>query len=125
MFKLLLSALGSFLTGPLTTVSNDLKEAYQSKLAAENDKERLAAEERIALLEARKSVILAAQDDPWERFVRIFYAIPMIAFVWKVVLWDKLLGLGVTDDFSDNFWNVFYIILGGYFLDVTIRRFKK
>lgn len=121
MWKILLS----FLTGPLTEISNDLKEAYQSKLAAQNDAEKIAADERINLLEARKTVILAAQSDPFERFVRIGFALPFIVYINKVVLWDKVLGWGVTDGLSNNFTYIMMTILGGYFLETTVKRFKK
>lgn len=114
-----------FFTGPLTQISNDLKEAYQSKLAATNDKESIAADERINQLEARKAIILAAQSDPVERWVRILFALPCIVYVNKLVIWDKVLELGVTDDLSVNLWNYFYIILGGYFLDTIVKRFKR
>lgn len=117
MLKLLLG----FLSGPISDISNDLKQAYQSKLAAANDAERIAADERINLLEDRKSVILAAQSDPVERLVRVGYAIPCLTYLWKLLLWDKVLSLGATDGLSPELWHVFMIILGGYFLDVTIR----
>ena len=121
MWKLLL---GLF-TGPLTEISNDIKEAYQSKLNAANDAERIAVEERITLLEARKSTILAAQSDPVERWVRIGFAVPFILYVNKVVLWDKVLGWGATDGLSDNFTWIMMTILGGYFLETTVKRIRK
>lgn len=120
MLKIILS----FLSGPLTTVSNDLRKAYEAKLTAQNDSERVAAEERINLLEARKTVILSAQSDPFERFVRIAFATPFVLYLWKLLLWDKVLEWGTTDDLSQNLWNIFFIILGGYFVDAIIKRFK-
>ena len=117
MWKLLIS----LVTGPLTEISNDLKEAYQSKLRAANDKERIAADERINLLEARKTVILAAQSDPFERFVRIGFAVPFIIYTWKLILWDKVLAWGVTDPLSSNLDQLFWIVVGGYFVDFTVR----
>jgi hypothetical protein len=114
----------SFLSGPISDISNDLKEAYQSKLNAQNDSERIAAEERINLLEARKNIILAAQSDPWERFIRIGFAIPCVLYFNKLILWDKFFGFGATDDLSQNLWNIFFIVLGGYFVDTIVRRFK-
>lgn len=117
MWKVLLS----LVTGPLSSISSDLKEAYQSKLAAANAAERIAADERINILEARKSSILAAQSDPIERWVRIGFAFPCLIYVNKILIWDKVLGLGVTDKLSPEFWNVFWVVLGGYFIDVTIR----
>lgn len=121
----LLKALLGFLSGPLSSISNDLKEAYQSKLAATNDKERIAADERINLLEARKSIILAAQSDPFERWIRILFALPFAIYIWKLVVYDKVLLWGITDNLSTDLWNMFYIILGGYFLETTVRTFRK
>lgn len=121
MWKILLS----LISGPLSSISNDLKQAYQAKLDAANDAERLAADERINLLEARKSIILAAQSDPVERWVRIGFSVPFVLYVNKVVIWDKVLGWGVTDGLSDNFTNIMMMILGGYFLQTAIQRFKN
>lgn len=121
---LLKLVLGLF-SGPLSDISNDLKEAYQSKLAATNDKERIAADERINNLEARKAIILAAQSDPFERWVRILFALPFTIYIWKLVVYDKVLEWGATDNLSADLWVVFYIILGGYFVETTVRTFKK
>ena len=121
MWKVLLS----FLSGPLSKISGDLKEAYKAKLEAQNDKEKLLADERIAVLEARKTSILAAQSNPVERFVRPLFALPFIVYTWKLVIWDKVLEWGVTDALSDNLNYVFLLILGGYFLDATAKRFVK
>lgn len=121
MWSAIVSLLGGLVTGPLKSISNDLKEAYQSKLAAANDAERIAADERINLLEARKSVILAAQSDPLERLVRIGFALPYVAYTWKLILWDKILALGVTDGLSPDLTQLMWIVVGGYFVDTTIK----
>lgn len=121
MWSAIAKLLGGFLTGPITSISNDLKEAYQSKLAAANDAERIAADERINLLEARKSVILAAQSDPLERLVRIGFALPFVAYTWKLVIWDKIFALGTTDGLSADLTQLMWIVVGGYFVDVTVR----
>lgn len=114
------------LSGPLSSISNDLKEAYQSKLAAQNDAERIMADERIALLESRKTTILAAQSDPVERWVRVGLAFPFVVYINKLVLWDKVLGLGVTDSLSPELSQILMIVLGGYFIDTIAKRvFRK
>ena len=111
----------SLLTSSLGSVTKELKEAYQSKLNAQNDKERIAADERIAILEARKSTILAAQPDPWERFIRILLALPVVVYINKLFIWDKVLGLGSTDGLSNDLTQFMWIVVGGYFIDTTIR----
>lgn len=120
----MLKVLLGLLSGPLSQISSDLKEAYQAKLAAQNDQERIAADERINTLEARKSVILAAQSDPLERLVRIGFAFPFVAYTWKLVLWDKVLAYwthGATDALSSDLTQLMWIVVGGYFVDVTVR----
>ena len=112
--------LGLF-SGPISEISNDLREAYQSKLKAENDKEKVAADERINLLEARKSIILAAQSNPGERIVRILFAVPFVIYVNKLVVYDKVLGWGSTDPLSSDLTQLLWIVIGGYFIDYTVR----
>lgn len=124
MLKLLLG----LISGPLSSISNDLKEAYQSRLAAQNDSEKVAADERINLLEARKSVILAAQSDPVERFVRVGFALIFLIYEFKCVVWDKVFAYlthGTTDPLSTDLTQLMWIVVGGYFVDTIARRFKK
>lgn len=121
----MLKLLFSFLSGPLTQISNDLKEAYQAKLNAQNDQERIAADERINTLEARKSIILAAQSDPLERLVRIGFALPFVIYNAKLLIWDKVLGFGITDGLSPELTQLMWIVVGGYFLDTTVKRIFK
>lgn len=121
MLKLLLG----LISGPLSKISNDLKEAYQAKLAAKNDSERIAADERINILEARKSIILAAQSDPVERWVRVGFAFPVVIYNAKLFLWDKVLGWGVTDGLSAELTQLSWIVISGYFIDSTIRGTAK
>ncbi len=121
----MLKLLGALLSGPISTISNDLKEAYQSKLNASNDAQRIAADERIALLEARKTTILAAQSSPVERYVRIGFALPFVLYVNKLIIWDKLLEYGATDALSADLTQLMYLVFGGYFLDSSVRQITK
>ena len=115
------TVLGFFLNGPLSQISKDLKEAFQSKTDATTERERIAADERINLLEARKSTILAAQSDPVERWVRITIAFPFIFYINKLIIWDKVLGWGTTDALSSDLTQLFWVVIGGYFLDSSIK----
>lgn len=121
LFKFLLS----LLSGPLRGVTNDLKEAYQSKLAAANDKERIAADERINLLEARKSIILASQSSPLERFIRFGFGLIFLMYTAKLVVWDKMLSWGVTDALGSELNYIQMVVLSGFFIDATVRTWKR
>lgn len=117
----MLSLILGFLSGPLSQISNDLTKAYQAKLSAQNDQERLVLDGQIAVLEARKSTILAAQSSPVERWIRFGFAFPFVVYINKLVLWDKVLHLGATDALSSDLNQLLWIVVGGYFVDTTIR----
>ena len=54
----------------------------------------------IAEIEARKSanaIIIAEQGRWYTAIIRPLLALPVIIYLWKVIVWDKVLGLGSTD----------------------------
>jgi hypothetical protein len=100
----MLKWLASFLTGPII---NGAIEAYKARLAATNTQDRiaadLAAKELEAEVEARKmakAVVIAEQGRWYTAAIRPLLALPVIIFLWKVIVWDKVLGLGSTDEIT-------------------------
>jgi hypothetical protein len=90
-----------FLTAPII---GGFIEAYKAKLSADNTQDRtaadLAAKAIAAEIEARKSanaVIIAEQGRWYTAMIRPLLALPVIIYLWKVIVWDKVLGLGTTD----------------------------
>ena len=97
----MLQWLASFLTAPII---NGFIEAYKAKLEAENSQDRtaadLAAKAIAAEIDARKSadaLIIAEQGRWYTAIIRPLLALPVIIYLWKVIVWDKVLGLGATD----------------------------
>ena len=93
--------LASFLTAPII---NGFLDAYKAKLDSQNTQGAQAAEvARAALLaevDARKSanaIIIAEQGRWYTAMVRPLLALPVIIYLWKVIVWDKVLGWGTTD----------------------------
>ena len=93
--------LASLLGGP---VVNSLINAYKAKLAAENTQDRiaadLAAKEIEAEIEARRqasAIVIAEQGRWYTAIIRPLLAFPIIIYFWKVIVFDKVLGLGSTD----------------------------
>lgn len=111
-------ALLRFLT-PLNGVLGDLKDAYIAKQAAKNDRERIHAEQRIARLEARKQVLL--RSSPTSSIVQAAWAAPFIIYNAKIIVWDKVLGWGVTDPLGPFETNIGYMVVGFYFLSISGR----
>ena len=111
--------------GGLNSILGKIESAYEAKLAAQNDSERIAAEQRIAMLEAQRDSVLAAQANRAGQFVRAAWAAPFIIYNAKLILWDKVLGLGATDPLSPQLVQIQMVVLGGYFLFTTARVFRK
>src|SRR3954466_10527974 len=93
--------LASFLTAPII---NGFLDAYKAKLDSQNTHGAQAVEvARAALLaevDARKSanaIIIAEQGRWYTAVIRPLLALPVIIYLWKVIVWDKVLGLGTTD----------------------------
>jgi len=93
--------LASLIGGPVIT---GLINAYKAKLDAANIQDRiaadLAAKEIEAEIEARKqasAIIIVEQGRWYTAIIRPLLALPIIIYLWKVIVWDKVLGLGSTD----------------------------
>jgi hypothetical protein len=97
----MLAWLAQFLTAPIV---NGFIAAYKAKLDAQNSRDAKAAElaEKtiLAEIEARKSadaIIIAEQGRWYTAIIRPLLAAPVIVYLWKVIVWDEVLGLGSTD----------------------------
>lgn len=121
----LLSLLSSLISGPLKSISNDIKELQIAKLQAQNDSEKLAYDERINILEARKNIIQSSQSDLLWRIGRALLALPFVIYINKLIIWDKVLEWGATDPLSSDLTYIMMMIVGSYFLDSGIRLLKR
>src|SRR5262245_29482258 len=101
MWATALAWLGNLLGGPFAKAAVD---AYRAKLQATNTAEKtaadlaareLAVEQRERELDA--GLLAAEQGNAFTRWVRPAWAAPFVIYTWKVVVWDKVLGLGATD----------------------------
>lgn len=120
----------SFITGPIfNKVLGAVTDGYKAKLAAGNTTEKIAADLAARQVELDKreaelnaSVVIAEQGHWITRMIRPLFALPFIFFTWKVVVWDKLLGWGVTDPLDPKMWGVFMLVVGAYFGGRTVER---
>lgn len=112
--------LGSVLSwlagGGIAAIGKQLNRAYQAKLDAKNDAERIEAEKQIAQLSARQQVLIAEQGSWMTRWIRPAFAFPFVIYNFKIVVWDKVLSLGKTDPLPPEFWQLQMIVFGAYFL---------
>jgi hypothetical protein len=125
MWQLILGFVG----GP---VINGLIAAYRERLAATNTQDHMALDllqaeinaEIAARAEANK-LIIAEQGHWYTAMIRPLFALPFIIFGLKVVVWDKVFGLGVTDALDPHMWSVFNTIIISYFGATAIERVTR
>lgn len=114
--------------GGIKAIGGELRAAYEAKLKAQTDQEKLAAEETIARLEAQQSILIAEQGRWLTAWVRPMIAAPFVIYIWKLVVYDKILGWGATDDLSPQLWQMMTVVVGAYFLTrpiETVLRSKR
>jgi len=133
MLSAFLGWLGNLLGGPFARAAVD---AYRAKLAAENTSEKIAADlaARELAVEQRErelanAMVLAEQGRWYTAVPRPLFAIAFIIYVWKVVVWDKVLGLGTTDALTGDVSQWATIVLTAYFggrsLEKIVRALMK
>lgn len=112
-------------------ITNAISNERIAKINAGTDGERIAADERIKALEQRRAVLIAeAGVSRANIIVRSIFAVPIIVVLWKLLVWDKVIGslvgcssaargtcgIFTTDPFDDNQWKIIMIVIGFYFL---------
>lgn len=120
----MLTAILSFLTGGgLRAIMAEIRQIEQQRLVAANDETRLELDAKIAALRTHADEIKAARNNRLIRLVQAAFALPFLVYVYKLVIWDKVLGLGTTDGLSPELWQTYWIVLGGFFvLEWRIKR---
>ncbi|HUL88426.1 MAG TPA: hypothetical protein VLU23_09605 [Pseudolabrys sp.] len=119
MLSTLLGWLGSLLGGPFAKAALD---AYRAKLTAENTSEKIAADlaaRELSLEQHERELateILVAEQGRWYTALpRPLFAFAFVIYVWKAVVWDKVLGLGTTAPLSGDVAQWAMIVLAAYF----------
>lgn len=113
----------SWLTGGgLKAIGEQLNRAHEARLKAKNNTQRIEAEKQIAQLTARQQILLAEQGNRMTRWIRPAIALPIVIYLWKLIIWDKVFGWGATDDLSPELWKLFWIVIGAYFLTRPLEK---
>lgn len=114
-----------FVGGGASGLATELRLARKDVLDAKNDRERLKAEERMYRVEARVAAQTSGAGTWSAKSVRAAFAAPYILYNGKLIIWDKMLGLGTTDPLSFYLEGVGWTIIGFYFLDNTLRQIRR
>lgn len=94
-------------------VASSLAKAYADRNNAQTEQARIAANVQIARLEERQANrALGGRITAW---VQAVWAAPFIIYTWKLIVWDKVLGMGATDELSLQLLEMQTLIVGLYF----------
>lgn len=116
----------SLVLGALPTVISQIAKAKVDLANAETEQEKIAANERIKALEARRDVLLKETDTPWNNIARFLFVAPVAAYWSWTIVWDKLVCSNCsTDPLAAWQMNIIYVILGYYFLTDLTKLWKR
>ena len=129
MFAIVLGWLGNLLGGPFAKAAVD---AYRAKLTAENSSEKIAADlaaKELAVEQRERElatqVVIAEQGRWYTALPRPLFAFAFVIYVWKVVVWDKVLDLGSTSALSGDVSQWAMIVLTAYFGGRSIEKVAR
>ena len=122
MLKMILNFFGGGIAGE---VRGYLTDKLKLRLNAENDEHRLDTEKDIAILNAQMEIIKEEQHSKLTSWIRPAIAAPFVLYLWKIVVWDKMLGLGSTPDLSTEQHAIMGVVIGAYFLTRPFEKRRK
>lgn len=126
MFTWIFANLLPLLSGGL--VKNVL-DHLDKKADSETERERIRTQATIEEIKAAvevqnqgKELLIAEQGRWYTAAVRPLMVAPFVIFLWKVIVWDKVLGWGTTDALSESLWLFMTTIAGTYFVGRTAEK---
>lgn len=116
----MLGTILSWLTGG---VADRLLEAYQAKLNATNDSERIAAEQRIASLQAQRDLAVTEAGYFWSatRLGRLLFVLPLGLWYAAGIFDSIFLFDWNVAALPPQFWSIAEIIIPALFLSETVQ----
>jgi len=112
----LIPGLFTTVNGITTAISNERLKLIQAK----TDQEKIASQERISSLQAKRDVLIAESGrSNINAIIRGSIGGSVAFLLGKIYVWDKALGEwtgGRTDALDTNLWNVIMATIGFYFM---------
>ena len=116
--------LGFFTGGGASGIAAEIRGARADQLNAENDEDRIAADERMAKVAMMVEAQTRGSGSWMPKAIRGCFGMIVPVYFGKLLIWDKVLGWGATDPlngFAD--WSA-RMVMAFYFLDATVHKLK-
>lgn len=121
------AALLPLFLGSIPSVIKSIADARLQLANAETEKQKIEAEENIKALEARRDVLLKESNGLWNNVARFLFVAPVAMYWFWTIVWDKILCRTScsTDPLADWQMNIFWTILGFYFVTDLAKLWKR
>lgn len=110
---------------PIARITDKIVDLRAKRLNAETEQKKIQADEDVAVLQARRDVLISESGSKINALIRIAFAFPCAVYINKLIIWDKVLGWGSTDNLSDNLWWIVMVVIGFYFVERITRIAKR
>lgn len=126
MFSILgiIGTLGGLLPTALS-LTQQIVDWQAKKINAVTEHERIEADEHVKMLQAKRDVLIAEGNSPWNSLARAWLMLPPSVYIAKIFVWDKVLGKGDTDPLTTELWWLVMLVYGFYFVADISRMLKR
>ena len=114
-----LTWLGSFLSGPIISA---LAKGWADHESAVNTGAQIEATKAVQLAQvqaqidaASKQLLIAEQGHWYTAIVRPLFAAPFVIYLWKVIVWDRVVFHTFTYDLTDAQTQLMMVVVVSYF----------
>ena len=113
------------LIDPISKITNKIIDLRIQQANAQTEQAKIAADEEVSKLQAQRDVLVAESGSKINALVRIAFALPCALYINKLIIYDKMLGWGSTDDLSTNLWWLLMTVVGFYFVQSIASIIKR
>ena len=113
------------LIDPISKITNKIIDLRIQQANAQTEQAKIAADEEVSKLQAQRDVLVAESGSKINALVRIAFALPCALYINKLIIYDKILGWGTTDDLSNNLWWIVTVVIGFYFVQSITSIIKR
>ena len=113
------------LVDPISKITNKIIDLRIQQANAQTEQAKIAADEEVSKLQAQRDVLVAESGSKINALIRILFAAPCAIYINKLIVYDKVLGWGSTDDLSNNLWWIVTVVIGFYFVQSIATIIKR
>ena len=113
------------LIDPISKITNKIIDLRIQQANAQTEQAKIAADEEVSKLQAQRDVLVSESGSKINALIRILFAAPCAIYINKLIVYDKVLGWGTTDDLSPNLWWLLLTVVGFYFVQSIASIIKR